>query len=312
METSKLILNGVFYLVLTSFLIFIWIKEKELARRIRNYRDRFSEALISGLKLKGGFSKKAVIKSVNFVETVGTAIILVLVIQKFYLGNFLVPTGSMIPTIMPKDRLFGNMIVYKFSKPKRGDIIVFKEPIQNKVLYTKRLMGLPGERIEIKAGGLYINEEKLTGVKFDREYTELGEIQGQEWIVPKKGDKLEIVPDRNYNDDFKMRNINISEVQDYLLKNPGAVSEILPKLDFYVNGEKTGMVLDFIHNKENIDKLIRGEKVESEIIEDYYFALGDNTNGSYDSRWWGFVSEDRIRGRAFFRFWPINRIEILK
>lgn len=312
METSKLILNGIFYLILTSFLIFIWIKEKELSRRIRNYRDRFSQSLISGLKLKKEFSKKSVIKSVNFVETVGTAIILVLIIQKFYLGNFLVPTGSMIPTIIPKDRLFGNMIVYKFSKPKRGDIIVFKEPIQNKVLYTKRLMGLPGEKVEIESGVLYVNGNKLAGNKLEREYTDLGEIQGQEWIVPKKGDELEIVPNRNYTDDFRIRNINISEVQDYILKNPGEISELLPELDFYVNGKKTGMVLDFIHNKENIEKLIRGETVKTKIEEDYYFALGDNTNGSYDSRWWGFVSENRIKGRAFFRFWPVNRIGILK
>ena len=312
METSKLVINGIFYLILSAFLIFIWIKEKELSSRIRVYRDRFSQALINGFKLKREFSKKSVIKSVNFIETVGTAIILVLVIQKFYLGNFLVPTGSMIPTIMPKDRLFGNMVVYKFSKPKRGDVIVFREPIQNKVLYTKRLMGLPGEKIEIKSGELYINNSELNGTKFDREYTALGEIQGNEWIVPKKGDKLEIVPDRNYNDEFKSRSINIAEVQEYLLKNPGAVSEILPKMDFYVNGKKTGMLLDFIHNKDNIERLLAGKRVEAEVEEDYYFALGDNTNGSYDSRWWGFISENRLKGRAFFRFWPLNRMGILR
>ena len=71
------------------------------------------------------------------------------------------PTGSMEPTIMPKDRLFGNMVVYKFRKPERNEIIVFKEPIQNKVLYTKRVMGLPGEKVFLKDNHLYVNDEKI-------------------------------------------------------------------------------------------------------------------------------------------------------
>ncbi len=72
------------------------------------------------------------------------------------------------------------------------------------------------------------------------------------------------------------------------------------------------MLLDFIHNKDNIERLLAGKRVEAEVEEDYYFALGDNTNGSYDSRWWGFISENRLKGRAFFRFWPLNRMGILR
>ena len=70
------------------------------------------------LNIKGKVLSKGIRTTINLVETIGTALILVLIIQKFYLGNFLVPTGSMIPTIMPKDRLFGNMLIYKFRKPK--------------------------------------------------------------------------------------------------------------------------------------------------------------------------------------------------
>ena len=55
-----------------------------------------------------------------------------------------------------------------------------------------------------------------------------------------------------------------------------------------------------------------GEKVTVTADEDYYLALGDNTNGSYDSRMWGFVKESRIKGKAFVRFWPLNRISLLK
>ena len=46
--------------------------------------------------------------------------------------------------------------------------------------------------------------------------------------------------------------------------------------------------------------------------KDYYLALGDNTDNSFDSRMWGFVAENRIRGKAVLRFWPLNRIGIVK
>ncbi|MGL6023287.1 MAG: signal peptidase I, partial [Cetobacterium sp.] len=216
--------------------------------------------------------------------------------------------GSMIPEIIPKDRLFGNMVIYKFSKPEREDIIVFKEPIQNKVLYTKRAMGLPGEQIEIKNEKLYIDSKEIT----TRRYVDLGDIKDNKWIVPKKGDKLKITPIGNYDEMYKANNIDIAKIQKYLAENPGAVSEILPEIKFEVNGLRTGMLLDVIDNKKVMNALFLGETVEFVLEKDYYLALGDNTEGSYDSRMWGFVASDRIRGKAFVRFWPLNRISLLK
>jgi len=72
------------------------------------------------------------------------------------------------------------------------------------------------------------------------------------------------------------------------------------------------MVLDIIHDSKAVEKILSGEKVTVTADEDYYLALGDNTNGSYDSRMWGFVKESRIKGKAFVRFWPLNRISLLK
>ena len=86
------------------------------------------------------------------------------------------------------------MVSYKFTGPKRNSIIVFKEPIENKVLYTKRAMGLPGETVKIQDGTLYINGEATNF----RQYSNLG-IGDNEWRIPKKGDKLEIIPAGNYN-----------------------------------------------------------------------------------------------------------------
>ena len=110
---------------------------------------------------------------------------------------------------------------------------------------------------------------------------------------------------------FEERNIDIEEIQKYLLATPGAIAEILPQIEFKVNGEKTGMLLELIEDKEIIKKLIDGESIEIVLDKDFYMMLGDNTAGSYDSRMWGFVSEARIKGEIFFRFWPLNRITVL-
>lgn len=308
MEKSKIILNSIFYVILTAIFIYIFVKEKALTDTIKIYRDKFADKVIMVLNIKGKVLSKGIRTIINLVETIGTALILVLIIQKFYLGNFLVPTGSMIPTIMPKDRLFGNMLIYKFRKPQREEIIVFKEPIQNKVLYTKRVMGLPGEVVNIKNNHLYVNGEEIT----TREYTNIGEIGNEKWIVPKKGDTIEVIPGKDYSKLFRENMINVGEVQKYLVDNPGAVGEILPDLEFRVNGEKTGMLLDLIHESKYVNRIPKGESVALISEKDYYLALGDNTNGSYDSRMWGFVSEDRIKGEAFIRFWPLNRIKLLK
>ena len=306
MEKSKIILNSIFYVILTAIFIYIFVKEKALTDTIKIYRDKFADKVIMVLNIKGKVLSKGIRTTINLVETIGTALILVLIIQKFYLGNFLVPTGSMIPTIMPKDRLFGNMLIYKFRKPQREEIIVFKEPI--KVLYTKRVMGLPGEVVNIKNNHLYVNGEEIT----TREYTNIGEIGNEKWIVPKKGDTIEVIPGKDYSKLFRENMINVGEVQKYLVDNPGAVGEILPDLEFRVNGEKTGMLLDLIHESKYVNRILKGESVALISEKDYYLALGDNTNGSYDSRMWGFVSEDRIKGEAFIRFWPLNRIKLLK
>jgi len=305
---KKIILYIIFYLILTSFFIYIFIKEKYINKNIAVKIEKLSEKISEILGIKSEGKKNILLKTLKIIESFGTAIILVLIIQRFYLGNFMVPTGSMKPTIVPKDRLFGNMVSYKFRDPKREEIIVFKEPLENKVLYTKRVMGLPGEKVQIKNNHLYINDIKINS----REYTPLGDLGNEEWIIPKKGDTLKIVPKLDYKKEYKKINVDIEKVQEVLLKDSSQIKRILPEVEFYVNGKKTGMILDFIHDDKTLKKLINGNTVEIKLKDNYFLALGDNTNGSYDSRMWGFVKEDRIRGKAFVRFWPINRAGILK
>lgn len=308
MSRDNLIFNTIFYIILTIFFIYIFVREKQLSKKISLYVEKISNKFCDVCRIKKENSRKKTFTIFNAIESIITAIILVLIIQRFYIGNFMVPTGSMEPTIMPKDRLFGNMISYKFRAPKREEIIVFKEPIQNKVLYTKRVMGLPGETIQIKNNHLYVDGKMVES----REYTPLGELGNNTWVIPKKGDKVKIIPGMNYNEAYMARNINVAKLQEILLENPGEVKQALPAIKFLVNGQETGMILDLIHDKNILKSLMNGEIIELTLKDNYYLALGDNTNGSYDSRMWGFVKEDRIRGKAFVRFWPINKIKLLK
>ena len=308
MSRENFIFNIIFYIILSLFFLYLFVKEKTLSAKIKSMIENFSENICDSLGIVEEKKRKNIASVLNGIESIITAIVLVLIIQRFYLGNFMVPTGSMEPTIMPKDRLFGNMVSYKFRAPKREEIVVFKEPIQNKVLYTKRIMGLPGEHVCIKDNYLYINNNKIES----RNYSPLGDLGNNTWIVPKKGDKVTIIPGGNYTEEYMRRNINVGRIQDILLQNPGEIKEAIPSLEFYVNGERTGMILDLVHDKKVIKDLMDGKTIETTLEDDYYLALGDNTNGSYDSRMWGFVKEDRIRGKAFVRFWPINKIKLLK
>ena len=298
----KIILYGIFYFFLTLFFAYIFIKEKDLAKKFDVHREKFVNKITENEN-----SAKYTKKILYYVETIGTALILVVIIQRFYIGNFKIPTGSMIPTIQVGDRVFADMVSYKFTGPKRNSIIVFKEPIENKVLYTKRAMGLPGETVKIQDGILYINGEATNF----RQYSNLG-IGDNEWRIPKKGDKLEIIPAGNYNKAHNYTSIDIEKIQKELKYNSASVYEFMPNLKFVVNGEETGPILDFIHDKDVVAKLMVGETVEVTLDDDYYLALGDNTDNSFDSRYWGFVKGSRIRGRAIVRFWPLNRIGLVK
>ncbi|ALF23818.1 S26 family signal peptidase [Fusobacterium nucleatum subsp. nucleatum] len=303
----KTIFYGVFYFFLTLFFLYIFVKEKDLAKKFDIHRENFVNKIIEKYNIKNENNIKYFKKSLYYIETLGTALILVVIIQRFYIGNFKIPTGSMIPTIEVGDRVFADMVSYKFTTPKRNSIIVFKEPIQDKVLYTKRAMGLPGERIKIEDDVLYINGEKTDF----RRYSNLG-IGDKEWKIPQKNDKLQIIPAGNYNEAYKSVSFDIAEVQKKLKNNSSLIYELMPNLKFVVNGEETGPILDFIHDKDILDKLMRGETIEITLKDNYYLALGDNTDNSFDSRYWGFVKESRIRGRALVRFWPLNRMGLVK
>lgn len=103
---------------------------------------------------------KKIIKEVfSWIIIFAIAYIIALLIDRFIIFKVEVPSGSMESTIMTGDRVVTFRLSYLFNDPKRGDIVVFPYPDDEEVDYIKRIIGLPGDKIEIKEGVLYINEE---------------------------------------------------------------------------------------------------------------------------------------------------------
>ncbi|PZO11119.1 MAG: signal peptidase I [Leptolyngbya foveolarum] len=103
------------------------------------------------------------------IQTIGLSIVLALGIRQFVAEARYIPSGSMIPTLQIDDRLVIEKISYRFNPPNRGDIIVFRAPqkaldaanVQGKAAYIKRVIGLPGDTVEVKDGKTLINGEAL-------------------------------------------------------------------------------------------------------------------------------------------------------
>ncbi len=109
----------------------------------------------------------------DWIESIVIALIIAMFIRTFFVQAFKIPSSSMVPTLLVGDHLlvnkfiygthipFTDKIIWKIRKPKRGDILVFKCPIEPDKYYVKRVIGLPGETIEIKNKVVYINGKKI-------------------------------------------------------------------------------------------------------------------------------------------------------
>ncbi|MBQ2811330.1 MAG: signal peptidase I [Alphaproteobacteria bacterium] len=136
-------------------------------------------------------------KKETFGETIKTvffAVLIAVVIRSLLIEPFRIPSGSMYPTLEVGDYLFVTKYTYGYSKhsfpaslmpikgriwasePKRGDIVVFKFPVDNKTDFIKRVVGLPGDTVEVRRGILYINDKPV-------EREKIGEYTLDEFVV---------------------------------------------------------------------------------------------------------------------------------
>jgi len=89
------------------------------------------------------------------------AFVVSMILRTFILEARVIPSGSMLPTIQIQDRVLVSKFAYWFKEPQRGDIIVFQPPIESDEDYIKRVMGLPGDKLEVRDMHLYINDVLL-------------------------------------------------------------------------------------------------------------------------------------------------------
>jgi len=141
--------------------------------------------------------KKSVIR--EWIESIVIAFVLAMIIRAFVVQAFKIPTGSMRMTLVEGDIILVNKFIYgakipftdlrlpAINQPKRGDVVVFIYPENPKKDFIKRLIGLPGETLEIKSGTVYINGKPLLGSMFSqRYYYNRGEFgqEGQSIVIP--------------------------------------------------------------------------------------------------------------------------------
>lgn len=134
----------------------------------------------------------------EYLKSIVIALLISFFIITFVVQAFYIPSGSMIPTLKPGDRIFANKFIYRFREPKRQEIIVFRWPVDPKRRFIKRLIGLPGDKVKIVEGQVYINDKPLEeNYTLERSYTDFPEVK-----VP-KGHYFMLGDNRNNSEDSR-------------------------------------------------------------------------------------------------------------
>ncbi len=200
-------------------------------------------------------------------------ILIVFLLRSFLFEPFKIPSGSMIPTLLVGDLILVNKFHYGVRlpvinkkiianhEPQRGDVIVFRYPVDARIDYIKRVVGLPGD-----------------------------EVTYQNQILTLNGKPVPVTAQGDYYDEDSMRYApkfgeQLGSVSHSLLVEPKRPT--------------------FVRPIEGFDKFrdhcrYSAEGVSCKVPPGHYFMMGDNRDNSQDSRYWGFVPEDNIVGRAFF------------
>jgi len=229
--------------------------------------------------------KKKIIE--NF-KTLFYALIIALIIRSLFFQPFYIPSSSMEPSLLIGDRLFVSKYSYGYSRhslpfspkiynkrifektPERGDVIVFKTPADNRTDYIKRLIGLPGDVLQIKNGDLYLNDIKIEKKKIETSLkincgNEILNVDVFEEILP-NGKKYIAV----YNKEGTMQNTN---------------KFIIPKNNYFFMGDN------------------RDCSKDSRFLSSVGYVNFNNLVGKAQLI---FFSNDRKKG-TFFKFWKWNK-----
>lgn len=210
-------------------------------------------------------------------------ILFVFVLRSFIVEPFRIPSGSMLPTLQSGDLILVNKFTYglrlpvidtkviPIGQPQRGDVMVFRYPVDPSVDYIKRVVGLPGDQVAYLDKKLYINGKEVPR-RADGQYFEPDRVAYTAQFIESLGDKThKILLDERRSQDI-------------------------------------GPISSFPY-REKCEYLRNGMRCT--VPDGVYFMMGDNRDNSLDSRFWGFVPEANIVGKAFFiwmNFGSLGRI----
>lgn len=102
----------------------------------------------------------------EWVKTIGLTIGLFLFLITFVAQGYMVYGGCMEPNLCTGERLLGNKLIYRFSEPSRGDVVIFRYPRDPSQIYVKRIIGLPGEVVEMRRGRVFVNNHAIDEHKY--------------------------------------------------------------------------------------------------------------------------------------------------
>ena len=205
-------------------------------------------------------------------------LLIVFVLRGFVAEPFRIPSGSMLPTLEVGDFILVNKFTYGLrlpithnkvitvNEPERGDIMVFRFPGDNVTNYIKRVIGLPGDVIEYNHKKIKINGQTID-ISEDGEYTPFA-LDGRERSQRRFLQKL---PNSNKNQQESEFSI--------LLENRSSSAN---------------------------RRIALPENREFTVPEGQYFVMGDNRDHSLDGRFWGFVPDENVVGKAFFIWFHCN------
>ncbi len=148
-------------------------------------------------------------------EVVLVAVIAVLIIRNFLIQPFLVSGASMEPNFSSGDYLLIDEVSYRFREPQRGEVAVFHYPGDERFYYIKRIIGLPGEKLEIKNSGITVfNKEYPEGFTIKENYLPLTtKTSGDKEVVLKDDEYFMLGDNRNYSYDSRSwGSLNKSEI----------------------------------------------------------------------------------------------------